>query len=97
MAKLIWATNETNSQNSDGCCALYFDEMPTEDEIKAVSTRDFRYESAKRFGSDVNFGGGASCPLGPFMYMKHEQLSALVVETPVSKAAGLVRIEMACG
>jgi hypothetical protein len=36
VAKLVHAELETNHHNSDGCAlTLYFDEEPTEDEVKA--------------------------------------------------------------
>lgn len=100
MAKMIWAANETNSQNSDGSClAMYFDGMPTEQEVKDALTSGVRprYEKATKMGgpATANFGGGESAPL--WSDPNDEFFDVLVVETPVSKAANLVRVEvMAC-
>ena len=88
MAKLIYAAGETSSANSDGSTvAMYFEGTPTKDEIKraAKNTADFRYPS-----------GEVTCPLGADV--SDEFFEGVEVETPVSKAAGLVRVEVyPCG
>jgi hypothetical protein len=81
--RLLYAANETNSNNTDGCCtALYFSE-PSRPVTEAEVVEALQHVLANR----------SLYPALPLPTLVDEYLSFETNETPVSRAAGQLRVE----
>ena len=80
--RLFYAANETNSNNTDGCCtALYFSEPS-----RPVTAEEV-YEALQHVNANRSLYPALPLPASA------EDFDFEPYETPVSKAAGLLRVE----
>lgn len=81
--RLFYAANETNSNNTDGCCtALYFS-----DPSRPVTAEEV-YEVLLHVQTNRSLYPALPLPASA------DDFDFELIETPISKAAGLLRVEV---